>query len=209
MRHLSEGMALEDIVAPVHISDRCIIGNHVCIYEGVEISSGTVIEDHVRISYNSKIGQNVRIMYGSVICDRVLISQDARIGGFICDDTQIGERSTVMGDLVHEYSRPHQGWWDVDEPAPIIENDVVVGFRALVIGGIRISSQVYVASGAIVTEDVPPRHIVKGIDEKIPIEKWEGKRLRDLIRFWNEQPLPTGKKLSRNVVTSDKEPNSD
>lgn len=186
-RHMIDGVALEDSIAPVRIGDRCIIGNYVCIYEGVEISSGVVIEDHVRIGYNSKIGENARIMYGAFICDRVSIARDACIAGFICDDTQIGERSTAMGDLVHEYSRPHQGWWEVNEAAPIVEHDVVIGFGATIIGGIRISSHVYIASRAIVTRDVPSGYVVKGINEQIPIEHWKGPRLGDLLRYWSEK----------------------
>src|SRR3972149_5708392 len=147
--HFESKRGLNSIVAPVRISDRCIIGNHVCIYEGVEISSKTYIEDHVRIGYNCKIGRNVRIMYGSYICDRVAIQDNARVAGFICDGAKIGERSTVMGDLVHEYSRPHLDWWEADESPPIVESDVIIGLHALVIGSVRILSFVSVASGAL------------------------------------------------------------
>lgn len=66
------------------------------------------------------------------------IGADARVAGFVCDGTTIGDRSTVMGDLVHEYSRPHMGWWDTDEDPPVIEDDTVVGYGARVVGGVRV-----------------------------------------------------------------------
>lgn len=187
-KHLVEGISFDEIVAPVRISTNCILGNYVCIYEGVQISSATVIEDYTHIGYDSKIGKNVRILYGAFICDRVIIQDNARVAGFICDDTRIGARSTVMGDLVHEYSRPHEDWWKVNEIAPVIENDVVIGYGANVIGGVRISSYVYIASGAIVTKDVPPRHIVRGVNEQIPLEQWKGKKLNRLLEYWTKHP---------------------
>ena len=181
---LSEGLSLDGCLAPVKLSDNCIIGNHVTIYEGVEIGCDTIIEDNIRIGYNSVIGRNVRIMHRAYICDRVTISDNARISGYICDGAQVGERSTVMGNLLHEYTRPHLGWWDVNEDPPIIENDVVVAWGANVIGAIRVSSRTYIAAGAIVTKDVPPGHIVIGVNRQIPLERWKGKRLDDLIRYW-------------------------
>lgn len=186
-RLFEQNIDTSKIVEPVCISDNCIIGNHVCIHEGVTIGAQTVVEDHVRIGYGCKIGSNVRIMYGAYICDRVVIANDSRIAGFICDTAQIGERSTVMGNLVHEYSKPNSGWWDVEEPAPIIESDVVIGFSANVVGGIRISSRTYVAAGSIVTKDVPSNHVVKGTNELIPIQHWNGKKLLSLIKDWTDE----------------------
>ena len=187
VKHLTEEAKLDDIVAPVNISAKCILGNYVCIYEGVQISSGTVVEDYVRVGYDTKIGKNVRILYGAFICDRVTIQDDARVAGFICDDTRIGKRSTVMGDLVHEYSRPHEDWWEVNEIAPVIDNDVIIGYGANVVGGVRISSHVYIASGAVVTRDVPPNHVVRGVNEQIPFAEWKGKKLSRLIEHWTKQ----------------------
>jgi serine acetyltransferase len=89
-----------------------------------------------------------------------------------------------MGDVIHEYAKPHLDWWEVDEEPPIIESDVVIAWGAKVIGHIRISSYSYITSGAIVTKSVPPKHIVKGINEQIPLKDWKGNRLKDLIRYW-------------------------
>lgn len=47
---------------------------------------------------------------------------------------------TVMGQLVHEYSRPHEDWWEVDEALPVIGADTVVGYRATVVGGVGVGA---------------------------------------------------------------------
>jgi acetyltransferase-like isoleucine patch superfamily enzyme len=171
-------------LAPVVLGERCLVFNQVVIYEGVHIGNDCVIEDRVRIGYDNRIGCGVRLVYGAYLCDRVTVGDDARIAGFICDGTLIGPRSTVMGELVHEYSQPHRDWWEVDETSPVVEADVVVGYGARVVGGVRIGPYSYVAAGAIVTKDVPPEHIVTGTNVQTPAAEWGGERLQDLIRHW-------------------------
>jgi UDP-3-O-[3-hydroxymyristoyl] glucosamine N-acyltransferase len=95
--------------AEVVIGERCLLFNQVVIYEGSQLGDGCVIEDRVRIGYDTCVGHDARLLYGAFICDRVSIGDEARVAGFICDGTRIGDRSTVMGQLVHEYSRPHCG----------------------------------------------------------------------------------------------------
>ena len=173
---------------PVSIRANGLIGNHAIIHEGVQIGDDCVIEDRVRIGYDSTIGDGTRIVYGAYICDRVTIGAGATVAGFICDGTAIGDRSTVMGELVHEYTRPHEGWWDVDEEPPVIEADTVVGYGAHVIGGVRIGPHSYVAAGAVVTKDVPPEHIVTGVNNHTPTTQWTGRRLQSLIHHWQARP---------------------
>jgi acetyltransferase-like isoleucine patch superfamily enzyme len=170
--------------APVTVGPGCLVANQVVVYEGVQIGAGCVIEDRVRIGYDSTIGERTRVLYGAYVCDRVTVGTDACVAGFICDGTTIGHRSTVMGELVHEYARPHEGWWDVDEEPPVIEADSVVGHGARVVGGVRIGPRSYVAAGAVVTKDVPPEHVVTGVNIRTPAAQWPGRRLQDLIRHW-------------------------
>jgi acetyltransferase-like isoleucine patch superfamily enzyme len=168
----------------VAVGPDCLVGNQVVVHEGVQVGAGCVVEDRVRIGYDSTIGERTRIVYGAYVCDRVTVGADATVAGFICDGTTIGDRSTVMGELVHEYTRPHEGWWDVDEEPPVIEADSVVGYGARVVGGVRIGPRSYVAAGAVVTKDVPPEHIVTGVNVHTPAAQWTGRRLQSLIRHW-------------------------
>jgi acetyltransferase-like isoleucine patch superfamily enzyme len=169
---------------PVVVGDRCILFNHVIVQEGTVLGIECVIEDRSRVGYGCVVGDRTRVVHGAYICDRVRIGEDACVAGFVCDATMIGDRSTVMGDLVHEYTRPDMGWWGVDEAAPVIEHDSVVGFGARVVGGVRIGPRSYVAAGAVVTKDVPAEHVVVGVNEQTPMSRWTGRRLGPLIAHW-------------------------
>ncbi len=170
----------------VDIGAGCLIFNHVVLYEGVQLGEGCVVEDRVRVGYDSVIGARSRLLYGAYICDRVQIGSGCRVAGFVCDGTWIGARCSVMGQLVHEYTRPHQGWWAVDEEPPRIEDDSIVAFGAHVVGGVTVGPRSYVAAGAIVTRDVPPEHVATGANEFTPADQWTGTRLRDWIEHWQK-----------------------
>lgn len=169
---------------PVAVGDRSLLLNQVIVYEETSIGVDCVLEDRSRVGYGCRIGDRTRLVHGAYVCDRVQIGADACVAGFVCDATVIGDRSTVMGDLVHEYTRPDLGWWGVDEVSPVIEADSIVGFGARVIGGVRIGPRSYVAAGAIVTKDVPPEHIVTGSNDQTSIRRWRGTKLGPLIEHW-------------------------
>lgn len=179
------GQWLGEAASPVVIGERCLVFHQVVLYEGVQLGDDCVVEDRVRIGYGSHIGNSTRLLYGAYICDRVTIGDQARVAGFVCDGATIGDRSTVMGQLVHEYTHPHQDWWQVDEAPPVIEDDVVVGYGSSVVGGVRIGPRSYVAAGAVVTRDVPPEHIVTGTNTLTPASAWPGRRLRELLDHWS------------------------
>jgi acetyltransferase-like isoleucine patch superfamily enzyme len=170
--------------APVEVGDRCLLFNQVVVYEGVAIGAACVVEDRVRVGYDCQIGAGTRLMYGAYVCDRVQIGVDARIAGFVCDGSRIGARSTVMGSLTHEYTRPHEGWFGTVEADPVVEEDCVVGYGAVVVGGVRVGPQSYVAAGAVVTRDVPAQHVVTGFNAMTPADRWPGRRLQELIEHW-------------------------
>lgn len=168
----------------VVIGEGCLVFNHVVLYEGCRLGDGCVVEDRVRVGYDARIGQGVRLVYGAFLGDRVQVADGARIAGFVCDGTTIGARSTVMGRLVHEYTRPHLSWWEVDEPSPVIHEETVVGFGALVVGGVSVGPRSYVAAGAVVTKDVPAGHVVTGTNRMMPMSEWSGVRLQELLAHW-------------------------
>lgn len=188
LRAMVSGDRLAMAPAPVVIGERCLIFNQVIVYEGVSLGEDCLVEDRVRIGYDCSIGARSRLMYGAYLCDRVICGCDARIAGFICDEATVGDRSTVMGQLVHEYTRPHEPWWDVDEGPPSVAADTVIGFGALVIGPVKVGPGSYVAAGAVVTKDVPPGHVVTDVNVMTPAADWPGRRLRPLLDSWRGRP---------------------
>ena len=149
-----------------------ILSNSI-IYSGVNIGDNSNIFEHTRIGTGTTIGKNCQIRYGAQIYTNVSIGDNCIIAGFCCSRTKIGSNSTMMGSVVHKYNR---GWIDdLNESAPIIDENVIIGYNAIIIGNIKISKFVYIAAGAIVTRDVKPKCVVINNCNIFEADKWKGK----------------------------------
>ena len=72
-----------------------------------------------------------------------------------------------MTDYLLEEKRPS------DDQGVIIEDDVWVGTRAIILHGVRIGRGAIVAAGAVVTKDVPPYAMVGGVPAKVLKFRWD------------------------------------
>lgn len=69
----------------------------------------------------------------------------------------------------------------------IIGNDVWIGSRAMVLGGLTIGDGAVIGAGAVVTKDVPPYSIVVGVPAKIIRYRFTEDQILELenIKWWN------------------------
>jgi peptidoglycan/LPS O-acetylase OafA/YrhL/acetyltransferase-like isoleucine patch superfamily enzyme len=103
-----------------------------------------------------EIGDRVFINYGVSIAARQLV----RIG----NRCQIGNWSILMDDDFHQVEskdRPAR-------PEPIIlEDDVWLGARVIVLKGVTIGKGAVVGAGSVVTRDIPPRSVAVGVPARV------------------------------------------
>jgi len=187
----------------VEIGQDCVIGNHVTIYPSTKIGSNVFIKDYSCIEENACIGNNVfidnysyigrdviiddhaLILYGAKIYGGAKVGRYSRIGGFVAENTTIRDYVTVFGKLIHSFRDPTH--WGGGEEPPTIDNFVVVGFNAVVIGGIKVSHHVYIAAGAVVSKDVPPYSMAYGVNKITPLKAWRGKMKKSKFWRWEEK----------------------
>jgi len=129
------------------------------ICQGAQIGADVGIDEYSRIGCNTLIGDGSRVVYGASIHDNVVIGKKSIVGGFCCDCSRIGNRTTMFGDLVHKYPRHAIDDWDNMQfpckPSPHIGDDVIIGFNAIVVGNVRVANRAFVGAGVIVTRNVP------------------------------------------------------
>jgi acetyltransferase-like isoleucine patch superfamily enzyme len=124
-------------------------------------------------SYESiSVGDNVNLGYRPVL----VASRSSIIIG---SNVMFGPQVTVRGgnhriDVIGRYmfsindseKRPQ------DDPGVVIEDDVWIGTRAIILAGVRIGRGAVVAAGAVVTKPVQPYAIVAGNPAKLVRMRW-------------------------------------
>jgi len=126
-----------------------------------QIGYRTVIEDYVII--NNGMG-DVIIGDRCSITSRVKLVGPVTIGNLVT----MGSNAQVTG-LTHNYENPDIPIKDqgVTANRTIVEDDVWIGGNSVIIQGIKIGSHVIVASGSVVTKDIPPFSVVGGNPARI------------------------------------------
>jgi maltose O-acetyltransferase len=64
----------------------------------------------------------------------------------------------------------------------VIADDVHIGPKAIVLGGVTVGAGAFVAAGAVVTKDVPPFAIVAGVPARVIGKRTLERRLTDSVR---------------------------
>ena len=159
---------------PTFVGQGSIIGSHVLVEAGAHVGRNCIVESGAVIESGVTIGDRTFVVHGGRICGRAAVGQDCVIGGFVAERCRIGDRSRVLGSLVHRHQNPTLPWDEIVEPGPTLENCVFVAMHSIVIGEVTLSSHVYVAVGAIVTRDVPSFHVACGVNRLIPAHEWRG-----------------------------------
>lgn len=85
-----------------------------------------------------------------------------------------------------EYKYAHEE----EKLAVDIGNDVWIGYGATILAGVRIGDGAVVASGAVVTKDVPPYAIVGGVPAKVIRNRFSDEQIDALqkIKWWDKSP---------------------
>ncbi|CAI09467.1 similar to galactoside O-acetyltransferase [Aromatoleum aromaticum EbN1] len=132
---------------------------------------------------NITIGNNVNLGYRPI-----LIASRSQI--VIGDNVMFGPEVTIRGgnhrtDIIGRYmidirdneKRPSE------DPGVVIENDVWIGTRAVVLAGVTIGKGAIVAAGAVVTKSVPPYAIAGGNPAKIIRMRWAADEIAEHERL--------------------------
>lgn len=140
----------------VVIGDRTRIYPWSLVYEGARLGSDVLMEERTSVGSRTYVGARTRILYQAQVNDKITIGEECIIGGFVADNCCIGNRCSVFGALVHCYVQPSLTAWDTtDEIGPVLDDDVIVGWGAVLIGPIKIGRGAKIYPNSVVTCDVP------------------------------------------------------
>lgn len=140
------------------------------IYADVVIGDDLKTGHGVVIRENTNIGNKIVIGSGSIIDGNVTIGSEVKIESqvYIPTHTVIGKKVFIGPGATLTNDRYPQRMRDEYLPkGPIIEDGVTVGANVVILPGMTIGEGSFLAAGTVVTCDVPPWSMVKGIPGQI------------------------------------------
>ena len=152
------------------------------------------------ISEKAKIGENVKIWHFSYVGDNAEIGDNVSIGSLahIDYDVKIGENTRIEGQAyIPPLSRIGKNVFVgpaavlTNDPYPMcdkmigvtIEDNAIIGARAVIKAGVTVGKNSVVAMGAIVTKNVPENTVVMGSPASIRYSREEYDKKQ---RQWKE-----------------------
>lgn len=180
---LARGSSAKGEVGALTLGERVTVCAGAVVFAGASVAAGAILGDQsyvrerTRIGHGSVIGRGSAVDNDVVVGARVKIQTSVYITAFtvIEDDVFVGPGATTTNDDTmarHGDETPLRG--------ATLRRACRVGGGVVLTPGVEIGEEAFVAAGAIVTRDVPPRAVVMGVPARVVREVGE----QDLLERW-------------------------
>lgn len=150
----------------VSIAEGVLIGGYAVIHAGVAIGAGARIGDHAQLRDGARIGAGTTIGSYSCVDPEVVVGARVSVqtrcyltgGTVVEDDVFVGPGVTLTNDNTMDRHGPETAF-----AGPILRRACRIGGGATICPGIEVGEEAFVAAGAVVAADVPPRTVVAGV----------------------------------------------
>jgi maltose O-acetyltransferase len=129
---------------------------------GARIGRGTVLQ---AVRFFNLYRRGLR---GLSIGERCFVGDDCLLdlaeGIALADHVTLAARVTILTHTNVGYrDHPLQRWFPSSSAPVVIDRGAFIGAHALILPGVHVGAEAFVAAGAVVTRDVPARMLVAGV----------------------------------------------
>jgi acetyltransferase-like isoleucine patch superfamily enzyme len=170
-------------VGPLELGPGASVGCGAVLFAGARVAAGTTIGDQSFVRERSSIGEGSVIGRGSVVDNDVRVGERVRVQtgvyltafSIVEDDVFLGPGVLTTNDDTMSRHAP-----EMRLRGAALRRACRVGGGAVLTPGVEIGEEAFVAAGALVTRDVPPRAVVMGVPARVVREVGE----EDLLERW-------------------------
>jgi acetyltransferase-like isoleucine patch superfamily enzyme len=153
------------VYAGARIGQNSIIGDQTQIRERATVGAESVVGRGSSIDFDVALGERVVIQTGVYVTGGTVVEDDVFIGpGVVTTNDDTMGRHAPGEHLV----------------GAVLRRACRVGGGAVLVPGVEVGEEAYVAAGAVVTRDVPPRAVAMGVPARVVRDVGED----DLIGRW-------------------------
>jgi acetyltransferase-like isoleucine patch superfamily enzyme len=157
--HTIIGLSNGELVGNCIIGNNATIGSFCVLENDLLIGSNCYVDHYCAIYSKVKIGENVRLLYGAKVFSEAQIGNNCIVSGDIPERVILEDDVTFMGVIAHSYRNPTIDWDEATEDSPIIKKGSVIGVNALIVGGITVGSNCYIAAGEVLRHSLPDNSV--------------------------------------------------
>jgi acetyltransferase-like isoleucine patch superfamily enzyme len=180
---LSPHSGAQGEVGALELGARACVGAGAVVFAGARVGEEAILGEQSFVRERSSIGAGSVIGRGSVVDNDVTLGARVRVqtnvyltaSTVVEDDVFIGPGAITTNDDTmsrHAPQAPLQG--------AVLRRACRIGGGAVLVPGVEVGEEAFVAAGAVVTRDVPPRAVVMGVPARI-VREVPGE---DLLERW-------------------------
>ncbi|HBI27280.1 MAG TPA: hypothetical protein DDY25_06100 [Peptococcaceae bacterium] len=156
----------EHELKPLLIGRNCTIGTGVIVYQGTEMQDSCFLGDNSSVRENCQLGEAVLIGQRVVVENGVEIGDYTKIqtGAYITASTEI-EEHVFVAPMVTTTNDNYMGRTEkrfADRRGPTFKKGCRIGGGVILLPGVTIGEEAFIAAGSIVPRDIPPYQLVMG-----------------------------------------------
>lgn len=163
-------VTLDDALPPLEVGEEVTIGANCVVYRGAKIGSSTLIADLASVRENVEIGDYVIVGRGVTvenyvkIGDRTKIQSNSYITAYTTLEDHVFIAPCVTTTNDNYMGRTEERFEKIK--GAHIKRGARVGGGSIILPGITIAEETFVAAGALVTKDTEPKTLIKGVPAK-------------------------------------------
>jgi UDP-3-O-[3-hydroxymyristoyl] glucosamine N-acyltransferase len=155
---------------PLLLGDQVTVCAGAVLYAGAEIGGGAIVGDQSQVRERSRVGARTVVGrascvdFDAVVGDRVSIQTGVYVtsGATVEDDVFLGPAVVMTNDDTMGRHSRGEGL-----SGPILRRACRIGGGAILVPGVEVGEEAFVAAGAVVTRDVEPRAFVVGVPARV------------------------------------------
>jgi acetyltransferase-like isoleucine patch superfamily enzyme len=180
---LARGSAAAGTVGSLELHAETTICTAAIVFAGAQVGAGCILGDQSYVRERTTIGAGTVIGRGSAVDNDVLIGARVKLqtGVYVAafatieDDVFVGPGVTTTNDDTMARHGP-----DMPLRGVVLRRACRVGGASVLLPGVEVGEEAFIAAGAVVTRDVAPRAVAIGI----PARERRAVPDRDLLERW-------------------------